>query len=58
MAGALPAEEANATEDGTTTTTATLNGDIVADVPIDEDLFAGDDIDDLDEDLDNLDVQD
>ncbi|XP_041374968.1 zinc finger CCCH domain-containing protein 15-like [Gigantopelta aegis] len=59
MAGALPTMENNTAKDGTnTTSTAAVNGDVVADVPIDEDLFAGDDIDFLDDDLDNLDVED
>ena len=37
---------------------ATVNGDVAADMPIDEDLFAGDDIDLVDEDLDTLDLDD
>ncbi|KAK7112415.1 zinc finger CCCH domain-containing protein 15-like [Littorina saxatilis] len=37
---------------------ATVNGDAAADMPIDEDLFAGDDIDLVDEDLETLDLDD
>ncbi|XP_064598243.1 zinc finger CCCH domain-containing protein 15-like [Liolophura sinensis] len=36
---------------------ATLNGDFVADMPIDEDLFDGEDLDQLEEDLDTLDLE-
>ena len=35
---------------------ATVNGEAAADMPIDEDLFAGDDIDLVDEDLETLDL--
>ncbi|XP_076452480.1 zinc finger CCCH domain-containing protein 15-like [Babylonia areolata] len=37
---------------------ATVNGEIAADMPIDEDLFAGDDIDLVEEDLETLDLDD
>lgn len=37
---------------------ATVNGEVAADMPIDEDLFAGDDIDLVDEDLETLDMDD
>lgn len=37
---------------------ATVNGEVATDMPIDEDLFAGDDIDLVDEDLETLDLDD
>ncbi|XP_067686276.1 zinc finger CCCH domain-containing protein 15-like [Haliotis asinina] len=65
IAGALPEENGGSGDKETSSTdaaiaaavAATVNGEI-ADVPIDEDLFAGDDIDALDEDLDTLDLSD
>lgn len=37
---------------------ATVNGEIPMDMPIDEDLFAGDDIDQVEEDLETLELDD
>lgn len=37
---------------------ATVNGEAAADMPIDEELFAGDDIDLVEEDLETLDLAD
>ena len=37
---------------------ATLNGDINVDMPIDEDLFGGEDLDQVEEDLETLELDD
>ncbi|KAL3855344.1 hypothetical protein ACJMK2_014560 [Sinanodonta woodiana] len=37
---------------------ATMNGDMTADMPIDEDLFAGEDLDQVEEDLETLELED
>lgn len=37
---------------------ATVNGDLETDIPIDEDLFDGDDIDQVEEDLETLEMDD
>ena len=37
---------------------ATLNGDINVDMPIDEDLFGGEDLDQVEEDLETLELSD
>ena len=37
---------------------ATLNGDINIDMPIDEDLFGGEDLDQVEEDLETLELED
>ncbi|XP_050418244.1 zinc finger CCCH domain-containing protein 15 [Patella vulgata] len=58
IAAALPptANSTSADEQIAMAIAATENGEIASDIPIDEGLFDGDDIDIIDEDLENLDL--
>lgn len=57
MAGALPPDQTQAAIDAAMA--ATVNGDVLADdIPIDENLFDGEDMDDIDDELDTLELDD
>lgn len=61
MAAALHPEESSATATDAAIAAAiaaTVNGEIAADVPIDENLFDGDDLDFVEDELETLDLSD